>query len=930
MNLNNFNIKFISLNDWVYLSRHYSLFFRKGFEQFPHDDIDKAIDVVLILNDDGLKLEENQKNNILSKNFYELDDIEKSFLDFEKSRVYFPKFFWQYCYLKFLSDGILDKYITKTDLENFYNALKNPDCKIQNFETTMVARPEQKPLFDLVNKYATQRPEALKGIIKAAPGFGKEQPYTEPVLTPNGWVTMGSLKINDYVMGADGKPTKVLNIFEQGKKDVYKITFNDGTWTRCGIDHLWRIYHRYGKKWEVKSLREIKDNYLGRYIYKDKRYKNSKQLDRRYAVQLNEPIDFIEKPLPIHPYSLGLLLGDGSFRNNQISYTDKFGTTIDKLIKYLKIDFPDIQISPFSENNNSYLIESQTLKKVLKELNLFGKLSIDKFIPDIYKYNSIKNRELLIQGLIDTDSWKDKKNKKIHLVTSSKLLKIDICDLLHSFGYTVRCNITKKPSYNYNEIKMYSQNEAYDIHFNKNKNKKFIERIEKLDYQEESRCIMVDNKDHLYITRDFTVTHNTASSLKIVNDLKVRTLIILPNDILLKQWQQSIYKFSNFKEEDIGILNGSNLDQLKKEIKKEIGLVIINSIYSQINRYGYEEIFDLYKDVGLVFIDEAHTSGGAESFSKCTKVFKTNNILGLTATPFRNGVNDFLLYHSVGSIFWESDHQNLIPTINIHNCHLVFNTKVMNTLQYFKNDYIKFLVTYNNALAENEVYFNYIAQWVDYRVKEGHKVIVIFSLNKMIIKLDKLLRQAYGIDSGIIIGDTKKESKKEKEKLSEKNIKQIEEVYFKIYPKRKKIPDLNIGMVVTSKIKLLLDECNIYRKENNLEPIILEEIIQEDPELTIARNKKVIIGNPQMLKAGFDEDSASCLIIGTPLVGKVATIQMVGRITRINPNKIQKVQAHFMWGTIFENYFNDMHWTLIRNLKVGFPDAKFNLEGFKK
>ena len=37
-------------------------------------------------------------------------------------------------------------------------------------------------------------------VLQAEPGFGKEQPYSEPVLTPKGWVTMGSLKIGDKVI----------------------------------------------------------------------------------------------------------------------------------------------------------------------------------------------------------------------------------------------------------------------------------------------------------------------------------------------------------------------------------------------------------------------------------------------------------------------------------------------------------------------------------------------------------------------------------------------------------------------------------------------------------------------------------------------------------------------------------------------------------
>ena len=44
-----------------------------------------------------------------------------------------------------------------------------------------------------------------------------------------------------YVYGEDGNLYNVTGIFPQGVKDVYEITFRDGTKTRCGLEHLWRV-----------------------------------------------------------------------------------------------------------------------------------------------------------------------------------------------------------------------------------------------------------------------------------------------------------------------------------------------------------------------------------------------------------------------------------------------------------------------------------------------------------------------------------------------------------------------------------------------------------------------------------------------------------------------------------------------------------------
>nr|UWI13291.1 MAG: Hom-end-associated Hint [Bacteriophage sp.] len=54
---------------------------------------------------------------------------------------------------------------------------------------------------------------------------GYEQPYSEEVLTPTGFVTMGSLKVGDYVMNPNGQPVRIGDIVEQGVQEVYEVEF---------------------------------------------------------------------------------------------------------------------------------------------------------------------------------------------------------------------------------------------------------------------------------------------------------------------------------------------------------------------------------------------------------------------------------------------------------------------------------------------------------------------------------------------------------------------------------------------------------------------------------------------------------------------------------------------------------------------------------
>ena len=74
-----------------------------------------------------------------------------------------------------------------------------------------------------------------------ARGIGKAQPLDAKVMTPAGYRLMRDLKVGDQVIGADGKPHPIIGIFPQGVKDVYRITFTDGSSTESCKEHLCNI-----------------------------------------------------------------------------------------------------------------------------------------------------------------------------------------------------------------------------------------------------------------------------------------------------------------------------------------------------------------------------------------------------------------------------------------------------------------------------------------------------------------------------------------------------------------------------------------------------------------------------------------------------------------------------------------------------------------
>jgi predicted ribonuclease YlaK len=406
------------------------------------------------------------------------------------------------------------------------------------------------------------------------------QPLDSKILTPDGWVNMGNLSIGDNVISRDGKPTKVLGIYPKGKKDIFRITTNDGSSTECCEDHLWltktKEQKKRNKSGSIKTTREIINTLT----------KNGKL---NHYLPRNEPVEYKVKSLPIKPYTLGALLGDGSLctsillSNNDVEIAQRVNEEVKELNCYLSkpcginynivSDIPnnkparqieitdtntgevynytrigicaektDINTSTiynrctrnvtidgyfykFVENENRW---SNPVKNAIYNLGLLGKVCNNKFIPDMYKYSSVEDRINLIRGLMDTDGTV-KANGEASFTTTSLQLAKDVCEVVKSLGGRAqiksRDRIGKKSIIKNRTISPKFLSYEFNISLPENLNPFFIERkrerfkcayiydarIKSIEFVgvKECQCILIENEEHLYLTDDFIVTHNT-------------------------------------------------------------------------------------------------------------------------------------------------------------------------------------------------------------------------------------------------------------------------------------------------------------------------------------------------------------------------------------------------------------------------------------
>lgn len=399
--------------------------------------------------------------------------------------------------------------------------------------------------------------------INAPAGTGKAQPLDSKILTPNGWVFMKDIKIGDKIFAANGDICNVTGVFPQGEKEIYEVIFSDGAKTRCCDEHLWQTQNyderNHTKKKElpkvdgkrkrinfsdplppkIRTLKEIRDNLTvsGKHGTK-----------ANHSIDLVSPLNFPEVKHYIHPYALGVLLGDGCFRNS-ISFTSADLEIVQKMERLcpesLKLVPGSNNISYFfrkkinsckpPENKNQYIEE-------IKKLGLFGLFSNDKFIPDEYLFDSLSNRIELLRGLMDTDG---STNGHYHYYcTTSKLLAEGITSLVRSLGGTAMISEPKQTSFVYkNEkkrgldayhISIKLPNEINPFFLSRKANKvipytkyhptRYFKQVNYLG-KELAQCISIDHSSRLYVTDDFIVTHNTYvglyAGLQMLRDKKV-------------------------------------------------------------------------------------------------------------------------------------------------------------------------------------------------------------------------------------------------------------------------------------------------------------------------------------------------------------------------------------------------------------------------
>ena len=380
-------------------------------------------------------------------------------------------------------------------------------------------------ILDTLNK------ENRLGIYVGLAGTGKAMPKDTLIPTPDGERLLGEIKVGDFVFDRKGHPTKVLGVYDRGVRRCFELTFSDGRKTRCCDEHIWSCY---------TSKKSLKNLTLQEMMEKGIRI--SAKSGARFRMPINGCVEFSEKELPVHPYILGVFLGDGCCKERYLTLSSNDLPVVEKVAKLL-----NATAKKQSENNYSWAFKKGGKAITTKEV--FGDIaswvmrgSNEKAIPTDYLHGSREQRIALLQGLFDTDgSVSCKSNGLASFSTTSSELYAGVSYLLRSLGLPtsttskevcrgrVKQDGTCSTDY---AVRTHLKPDQFDVCFSLPRQieklkavfgafkrpSKRTERVALTDVREiepcEQVCILVDNPEHLFLANDFLVTHNTHRAIE--------------------------------------------------------------------------------------------------------------------------------------------------------------------------------------------------------------------------------------------------------------------------------------------------------------------------------------------------------------------------------------------------------------------------------
>ncbi len=394
-------------------------------------------------------------------------------------------------------------------------------------------------------------------------GEGKLGRVSDLLLTPSGWIKFGDVQVGDLVIAGDGSPTEVLGVFPQPVQQLWRLKFSDGAEFVTSDDHQWAVetkWDRDGHKhqhyrsraktrkpseWRLPRIPRTGLKVVSTEVIRKLLQRGAWERGGRWSIPLVGPVQLVGQPVPLDPYLLGALLGDGGMGQPK---GIRFSSSDADLVAAIEIALPeghtlrrvmgyDYAITGTCRRGpgTGYRYErgSNVVLGALRDLGLLGHRSHEKFIPDVYLWNEPAVRLAVLQGLLDTDATISKHSNSVSYSTTSERLAEGVEFLVRSLGGLTRRRLRQtyysykgeqkagRPSYNLTirlpngvaPFRLARKAKLVTPKGKRNEPRRFIVGIEAAGC-EGGVCIQVAHRSGLYVATDqFIVTHNTTAGI---------------------------------------------------------------------------------------------------------------------------------------------------------------------------------------------------------------------------------------------------------------------------------------------------------------------------------------------------------------------------------------------------------------------------------
>jgi len=373
-------------------------------------------------------------------------------------------------------------------------------------------------------------------LIAGRPSMGKAQPLDANVKTATGWKRMGELRMGEELASTDGRRSRVRAIFPQGVKQIFRVTFSDGRSAECTGDHLWRVQYRTWPEPRILTTDRVAQ------MLRAARY--------RHRLWIDTPSGHYghAESLPIDPWLLGALLGDGKLSGSSLRFSTAAPEMLERLLEHASAtyvlraaggyDWRIVQAAGAHQKGVAG-VAPNGLMSALRTLELWGIRSDEKFIPDVYLHASRDARLEILRGLMDTDGWVERWGSARFCSTSEPLAR-GVVALVRSLGGW--CSIRSRgTTYSHRGTKrvgrpafvcniQYPEPQAmFGLSTKRGRAAAAPRRRRRPVFvsvepvrMAEAQCISVTHPSGLYITDDYVVTHNTAFALSIAQHVGIK------------------------------------------------------------------------------------------------------------------------------------------------------------------------------------------------------------------------------------------------------------------------------------------------------------------------------------------------------------------------------------------------------------------------